>query len=458
MESVVDAGEWLSSNPQFTSWEQGETSDVLWIEGKPGSGKSTLVKKLWNRLELEEANLLPPPADGSRQPQQLNTDHSSICSRFFYSSRGGPRERDHKAMFQSLIHQVLTKNGNLFPVVQRCYREVRSRALSETKPHWTYEDWTYDDLKSALQSLQEASFPVKIIILIDGFDESDHELRDDALNVLTDLVSRQSLCTVKLLISSRPGNDLQLILGRFHHITLQNENEGDIRMLVDTKIEKLRHMHESIANSTQARNQRIPDRNNSRDIFSSIKDYIVDASWGVILWVILVLDDLERCVRRGGYSQVDLDRRVRKLPKELGGPDGFYKAILESLMEQFRSERGQEEDIKRGWRIFAWATFPNRPITTMELNDALAIPADLTDPSCHDINQFRQHDLARGIIANCGGLVEVSISMYSLVGLIVTEQIADSGRPPASSYCPAHTSHCKGLSSRPNAVGGAIRP
>jgi hypothetical protein len=361
-------------------------------------------------------------------------------------------------MFQSLIHQILTKDGDLFPLVQGCYRNVRSRALSETKPHWTYGDWTYKDLKSALRSLQEATFPVKIIILIDGFDESDHELRDDALEVLTGLVSRQSLCTVKLLISSRPGNDLQLSLGGFRHITLQNENAGDIRILVDCRIEKLRHMYESNANSTRGRGQRISNRSNSEDIFSSIKDYIVEASWGVILWVILVLDDMERCVRRGGYSQVDLDRRVRKLPRELGGPDGFYKAILESLMEQLRLEGGQAEDIQCGWRIFVWATFPNRPITTMELNDALAIPAGLTDPSRHDISQFRQYDLARGIVANCGGLVEVSVSMSSLVGLIVAERIADSGIAPTPSYCPAHTSHCKGLPSRPNAVGGPFRP
>jgi hypothetical protein len=361
-------------------------------------------------------------------------------------------------MFQSLIHQILTKDDDLFPLVQGCYRNVRSRALSETKPHWTYGDWTYEDLKSALRSLQEATFPVKIIILIDGFDESDHELRDDALEVLTGLVSRRSVCTVKLLISSRPGNDLQLSLGGFRHITLQNENAGDIRILVYSRIEKLRHMHESNANSTPGRGQRISNRSNSEDIFSSIKDYIVEASWGVILWVILVLDDMERCVRRGGYSQVDLDRRVRKLPRELGGPDGFYKAILESLMEQLRREGGQAEDIQCGWRIFVWAIFPNCPITIMELNDALAIPAGLTDPSRHDISQFRQHDLARGIVANCGGLVEVSVSMSSLVGLIVAERIADSGIAPTPSYCPAHTSHCKGLSSRPNAVGGAFRP
>jgi hypothetical protein len=414
---------------------------------------------------MEEENKLPSPPVGIRetppesgQPQQVNTDHSSICSRFFYSSRGGPRQREHRAMFQSLIHQILTKDDDLFPLVQGCYRNVRSRALSETKPHWTYGDWTYEDLKSALRSLQEATFPVKIIILIDGFDESDHELRDDALEVLTGLVSRRSVCTVKLLISSRPGNDLQLSLGGFRHITLQNENAGDIRILVYSRIEKLRHMHESNANSTPGRGQRISNRSNSEDIFSSIKDYIVEASWGVILWVILVLDDMERCVRRGGYSQVDLDRRVRKLPRELGGPDGFYKAILESLMEQLRREGGQAEDIQCGWRIFVWAIFPNCPITIMELNDALAIPAGLTDPSRHDISQFRQHDLARGIVANCGGLVEVSVSMSSLVGLIVAERIADSGIAPTPSYCPAHTSHCKGLSSRPNAVGGAFRP
>lgn len=458
MASVTDAGEWLSSNPHFTSWAQSGTSDVLWIEGKPGSGKSTLMKKIWNKLKLEEDAIHAPTESvdetmsGTRQPQRLETDRSTICLRFFYSSRGGTKERDHRSMLQSLLYQILTQNTYLFPLVRRSYLEVKSRTPSETKPNWTYED-----LKLALRSLQDVGFPIKIIILIDGFDESDLKFRDDALSVLTGLVSRRSFCTVKVLISSRPGNDLQPILGRFHHIILQEENAGDIRILVDAKIEKVRRMCESLGNSTKPQDQIISGRIDSPDIFARIKHYIIEASWGVILWVTLVLDDMERCVRRGGYSQEDLERRVCGLPRELGGPDGFYRRILDSLMERFSWEGGREQDIERGRRIFSWAAFPKRPITTVELNDALAIPADLANPSCHNINKFRLQDLARGIVSYCGGLVEVSVSCL-LVGLIITEQMAASRRFRHPPYCPAHASHSKGISSRSDAVGDAIRP
>jgi hypothetical protein len=54
----------------------------------------------------------------------------------------------------------------------------------------------------------------------------------------------------------------------------------------------------------------------------------------------------------------DLERRVRKLPKELGGLNGFYRSIAESLIRRQESDGSQdkeerEEELRYSWWILS---------------------------------------------------------------------------------------------------------
>lgn len=130
------------------------------------------------------------------------------------------------------------------------------------------------------------------------------------------------------------------------------------------------------------------------------------------MWVALVLRDMEKCVAKGGYSKGDIDERVHRLPKELGGEYGFYQQMLLSLSANGEDDMGQEE---RARRIFYWVTFPKRPISIAELEDVLATPlSQETDLSKYDFAYNRPHDLDLGIVSACGGLVEVSAVILSL--------------------------------------------
>jgi predicted ATPase len=52
-----DGGSWLSSNRAYQQWKMDPDQHLLLIEGKPGSGKSTLVKHVARMIRDEQVSL-----------------------------------------------------------------------------------------------------------------------------------------------------------------------------------------------------------------------------------------------------------------------------------------------------------------------------------------------------------------------------------------------------------------
>lgn len=398
VEDVAVGGEWMASHEEYTQWSESSTPSALWLEGKPGSGKSTLAKLVVHKLENRENDSSSVQTKGPQTGRHIWTfnnpeDKNIIIARFYYSFRGGNTETSHELMLRSIVYQIWNSNRRLYELLKEHYRELRKcNNEPERTPFWTYED-----LKLVLQSLHEIDFSLKVVIVVDGMDESDKDNRDDVLRFLPKLVVRNSNCIVKILIASRPENGIihQLEKTCSHHIRLQDVNEKDISLAVDKWIEQMGSR-----------------RGCKRSIFQDIRDYVIKESSGVFLWVALVLRDVEKCVAKGGYSKGDLDERIHRLPKELDGEHGFYKQMLLSLSANGEDDMGQEE---RARRIFYWVTFPKRPISIAELEDVLATPlSQETDLSKYDFAYNRPHELDLGIVSACGGLVEVSAVLLSL--------------------------------------------
>jgi hypothetical protein len=87
---------WFLTKPEYTSWhdvaQQPDHGGFLWIKGNPGSGKSTLMKFLF-----EEA--------------KLNTkgDSSQITLSFFFLAQGTVEEKSTTGLYRSLLHQLFEK-------------------------------------------------------------------------------------------------------------------------------------------------------------------------------------------------------------------------------------------------------------------------------------------------------------------------------------------------------------
>ncbi|KAK1237933.1 hypothetical protein MKX08_002512 [Trichoderma sp. CBMAI-0020] len=420
VEDVAVGGEWMASHEEYTQWIESSTPSALWLEGKPGSGKSTLAKLIVHKLENREND--PSSVNDARHVQTKSPqtgrrtwtfnnpeDKNTIIARFYYSFRGGNTETSHVLMLRSIVYQIWNSNSRLYELLKERYRELRKNNIELF--------WSYENLKLVLQSLHEIDFPLTVVIVVDGMDESDNDRRDDILRFLPNLVDPNSNCIVKILIASRPENDISHRLKKAcsHHIRLQDVNEKDISLVVDNWIEQMESR-----------------RGCKRSIFKDIRDYVIKESSGVFLWVTLVLRDMEKCLAKGGYSEGDLDERVHRLPKELGGEHGFYKQMLFSLSADNEDDMRQEE---RARRIFYWVTFPKRPISVAELEEVLATPlSQEKDLSKYDFAYNRPHELDLGIVSACGGLVEVrdsnSIRIVQLIHQTAREFLLQEAAKP----------------------------
>jgi len=90
--------EWLSEHPEYRNWlERRLGSDhygFLWIRGKPGAGKSTIMK--WASSEL-----------------RIGARPASATIAFFFNARGEVLEKSVTGMYRSLLCQLLHKFRDL---------------------------------------------------------------------------------------------------------------------------------------------------------------------------------------------------------------------------------------------------------------------------------------------------------------------------------------------------------
>jgi hypothetical protein len=251
--------------------------------------------------------------------------------------------------------------------------------------------WTSDDLMSALQSLHSINFDLVIFIILDAMDESDDDNRNDVLNFLQHVSSRESRCTIKLLVAGRPIIRLNLGIGNFSHIILQLENHTDIL---------------NVVNNWTTRFEEYVDP----DFLSKLRDYIVTNSDGVFLWVVLVLRDLEEHLTRGTYTVHGLLSRLRSLPT---GLKDFYRAMINLLVHDSGQDRDQEEKREDIHRILNWTAFSERPLSLLELREVLTVPpmSKAIDLLSFSLKRYRRIGL--DLLSLCGGLVEVRFVVYA---------------------------------------------
>jgi ABC-type lipoprotein export system ATPase subunit len=89
---------WIVEATEYSRWQsqscRPENHCVLWIKGKPGSGKSTLMKYA---LQIAQER-----GDGD------------VVASFLFNARGQSLDKCAEGMYGSLLHQVLTELPHLY--------------------------------------------------------------------------------------------------------------------------------------------------------------------------------------------------------------------------------------------------------------------------------------------------------------------------------------------------------
>jgi len=292
-ESHEKTFEWIFKDPEtttrpwsnFAEWLQSDES-LYWINGKAGSGKSTLMAFLQDHRN-------------TRTFLAKWADNIPLCKGFFYFwNSGGLAQRTQNGMLRSLLHQILSQNLNLISIVAPEYEEQINR------------DWNDRALKEMFDKVcTQDSIPMKVFLLVDGLDEHDGDHHEMAKF----FQKLAKLPNMKICVSSRPLPVFDLAFKDSPLLQLQNLTYRDMKIYVHDKL-----LNDPILNQMQ--------RSDSKDVRDLI-DAVVRRAEGVFLWVTLTCSSLISGLVAGDHLS-DLRSRVDACPKKL---EGLYAHMLEQI-------------------------------------------------------------------------------------------------------------------------------
>ena len=315
-EAVRGTFQWiLSPNDQdfaswtnFTCWLQDSgrsgVDRIYWINGKAGSGKSTLMKFL---VTHRDTYLYLKKWSGS--------DHL-ITSRHFSWRKGVEYERSIPGLLRAMLARVFEKCPDLMSVV---LKDRITEAEEAIRDHWyitqdasasaaltflpnlreRIQTWSAGDLMETLRQLTSTAAPnTKFFFFIDGLDEFEGDY-SEALDFFQQLSESPS---VKLCISSRPLPIFEAELGNGPMLKLQDLTRNDIIRVVNQKLLG----HPAIKRLSMAHHDRTVN----------LAKTVIKKASGAFLWVTLVTKSL--IIGLINHDTIhDLERRLQELPVDL---------------------------------------------------------------------------------------------------------------------------------------------
>ena len=347
---------WLSNN-----------EPVFWIQGKPGSGKSTLMNYL---------------SKVDQVPWLLNAHSGSQWTviRFFFDAGSGTNiGNSFEGLLRSLILQMLEQE----PDLESDLRQFRNKSYLPGET--SISRWDDASLNEAFRcGLAKSS--KRFCILIDGLDEYRGEICV-LLMFFLNIAKREGLeARHKVCLASRPEKTLAPSLEKYPGFRLQDHNTVAIAKYVSSMMESA-----------------IPW--NEEQGLREFSYNVADKAEGVFLWARFAVSEIIQA-SCGGDSLKELNDRLEQIPPEM---DGMYTNVLGRL------SKNDQHEAQLMFQLVCFAkmvSYGESSLTLLQLKEAMAVarnkgavdPAD--EDQMHDLRAFR-----RRVRAKCGDmLVEVSDS------------------------------------------------
>ena len=287
-ETYANTFAWMLEDYPFRPWLEG-SGGTFWIDGKPGSGKSTMMKMLSNSPRTREIL------------RTWSVSNKLVISSTFFWSSGYPMQRSQLGFLQSLLYQVLRHFPEQVPTL--CPRRWRKASQPEE-----FDPWTKSELVEILTSITaNQDLAARYCFFIDGLDECEGEHYE-----LVQMLARIGQpSAVKICVSSRPWNVFRKAFGHApeRRLILQDLTTNDMDRYIRDKLEADDQFRILAASDSSA--HLFP-----REIRKRAK--------GVFLWVFLVVRSLLR-----GLTEDDdmamLRERFRDIPDDL---ETYFKRMI----------------------------------------------------------------------------------------------------------------------------------
>ncbi|KAI1467938.1 WD40 repeat-like protein [Daldinia caldariorum] len=318
---IDDSGKWLFESNEFQTWyTDGSGHRILYLNGIPGAGKTTLVSAVVRKL-LDERN-----------PATIN--HSIV---YFYFKHLQPTKQSHNSLLRSVLDQLISQDSTILDHLFNRILAIDPTSLRLTK---TLEGF----VKEALGSHQAT------YIVIDGLDESAPKEAARSVEWLLSLLKGSSDTTtttsLRVLFSGQRDGILDNLLADEPSITLENTDHAeDIKSYCSYICERIGKKF-----------------NISQQLQEEICHRVAEGAKGMFLYARVVLDNL--------LSQT----RLSSLKAEIQPgtfPEGIEKAYERVAARVFKeSSSSEREDAKK---ILGWITCAGRLLRWREIQSNFCI-------------------------------------------------------------------------------------
>ncbi|KAG9497985.1 hypothetical protein J7337_010861 [Fusarium musae] len=259
---------WIIKRAEYLDWlnpnKVDEHHGFLWIKGKPGAGKSTLMKFILSNARRSMKD--------------------KIIISFFFNARGEQLEKSTTGMYRSLLLQILQQ----LPTLHSALDPALVLGIGEN------HEWNIEALRALFEQTVESLGSFSVVVFIDALDECDES------EIRAMVSSFKSLGD----LSAAEGISFQVCLASRHypHITMpkkielvlegQEGHEQDIISYLDSELE-------------------IGDSKLAQEVRSQIKE----KASGVFMWVVLVAGILQQKYDQGRIHT--LKQTLREIPGDL---------------------------------------------------------------------------------------------------------------------------------------------
>ncbi|KAL8915352.1 MAG: hypothetical protein Q9171_000222 [Xanthocarpia ochracea] len=294
---VVSFSDWLQHGTQ-------KSEPFYWIQGKPGSGKSTLMK--FAMRDRRTVTLLC----GTARPSPQWT-----LVAFFFHDRGSSIQKSLVGMWREIVDSTLRQRPQLMQHAIPVYKDL-VKVQGKRSPEWNLE---------ALTTLMEAitvqrKTRVKLLLFLDALDEheGDNELLLQMLKDWTRSVDGHCV-TLKICLASRPWPVFTDYLGDSPNLAIDQFTKDDISIYTKSRLSS------SLRGTLQLLEP---------ESLAYMTEQITVKARGVFIWVRLVTDLLAKNIRDGTPFQILL-KMIAEMPEEL---QELYDHTVRRINSQYADE------------------------------------------------------------------------------------------------------------------------
>ena len=343
--------DWILSQHAFLDWLSSDfpsgTAKVLWINGPAGHGKTILC---------------------ARVVQYLLAAFESPLAYYFCSSDLEIR-RDPIGIIRSWVSQIVSSNRDAF--------------------EWASEKWETKDGRRASQTDITDLFQLIVqnitncIFVADGLDEC--VWQEDPTNFFESIRRATATTNSRILLFSRDEPEIR---SGFRAIWTSYEDQG---------LNEYRICSKDVRPDTILFSRSVVDKklaNKSETLKDELSQRMADRCEGMFLWVKMLEEQL-----RSWKNKKQLETTIDQAPITL---EHLYDRNWAKILGL------PDKDRLRAFSILRWATFALRPLTILELTEALLI----VDEDCEDLSVDELPDaidedyVSSEILGLCGSLLE----------------------------------------------------